>query len=80
MASLFTPVGIFYMPQIYDMAGFEPAKMGTEGQHTTPRPPKPCVCLEKKLCAIVIVNDVLSLVIIVLIGEVVPLLASSVVD
>jgi hypothetical protein len=59
-------VGIFYMPQIYDMgqtallpsegsraedvwalkkpkasAGFEPATLGTKGQHTTPRPPKP---------------------------------------
>ena len=60
-------LGIFYMPQIYDMgptallplrkkacwgffcpknptasAGFEPAKLGTKGQHATPRPPKPC--------------------------------------
>jgi hypothetical protein len=32
MASLFTPLGIFYMSQIYDM-----------GQHATPRPPKPLV-------------------------------------
>jgi hypothetical protein len=45
------------MPQIYDMgsraedffalknptasAGFEPANLGTKGQHATPRPPKP---------------------------------------
>jgi hypothetical protein len=60
-------LGIFYMPQIYDMgptaflpfqrkacwgfffrpknptasAEFEPANLGTEGQHATPRPPKP---------------------------------------
>jgi hypothetical protein len=48
-------LGIFYMSQIYDMgqaaffalknptasAGFEPATLGTKGQHTTPRPPKP---------------------------------------
>jgi hypothetical protein len=60
-------LGIFYMPQIYDMgqtallplrrgshaedffalknptasAGFEPANLGTKGQHATPRPPKP---------------------------------------
>jgi hypothetical protein len=53
-------LGIFYMPQIYDMgqtegssaedffvlknptfsAGFEPANLGTKGQHATPRPPK----------------------------------------
>jgi hypothetical protein len=55
MASLFTPLGIFYMPQIYDMgptallhlrrkacpasAGFEPANLGTEGQHATHRAP-----------------------------------------
>ena len=57
-------LGIFYMPQIYDMgpttllplrrkacwiffrpknptasAGFEPANLGTKGQHNTPRPP-----------------------------------------
>ena len=51
MASLFTPLGIFY---IYDMiptafalknptasAGFEPANLGTKGQHHTPRPPEP---------------------------------------
>ena len=47
------------MPQIYDMgrraedffalknptasAGFEPANLGTKGQHATPRPPKPTV-------------------------------------
>ena len=54
MASLFPPLGIFYMPQIYDMGptallplrrkacwGFEPANLGTKGQHATPRPPKP---------------------------------------
>jgi len=37
------------MPQIYDMGrlyfpsegGFEPANLGTKGQHATPRPPKP---------------------------------------
>ena len=60
-------LGIFYMPQIYDMgptaltsppkegvlrifsplknptasAGFEPANLGSKGQHATPRPPKP---------------------------------------
>jgi len=59
-------LGIFYMPQIYDMgstallplrrkacwgffrpknptvsAGFEPANLGTKGQHATSRPPKP---------------------------------------
>ena len=59
-------LGIFYMPQIYDMGptallplrrkacwgffgpknptaltGFEPANLGTKGQHGTPRPPKP---------------------------------------
>ena len=64
MALLFTPLGIFYMPQIYDMgptayfpsegrpaedffalknptasAGFQPANLGTKGQHATPRPP-----------------------------------------
>ena len=58
-------LGIFYMPQIYDMgprallslrrkacwrifrpknptasAGFEPANLGTRGQHATPTPPK----------------------------------------
>ena len=38
-------LGIFYMPQICDMgptalAGFEPANLGTKGQHATPRPPK----------------------------------------
>jgi hypothetical protein len=57
---LFTPLGTFYVPQIYDMgptdllpfrrkalknptasAGFEPANLGTKGQHVTPRPPKP---------------------------------------
>jgi len=40
------------MPQIYDMgptasAGFEPANVGTKGQHATLRPPKPflsCIC------------------------------------
>ena len=26
-------------------AGFEPANLGTKGQHATPRPPKPLVCL-----------------------------------
>ena len=26
-------------------AGFEPAKLGTKGQHATPRPPKPLHCL-----------------------------------
>ena len=61
-------LGIFYMPQIYDMgptallslrrktcwgffvlknptasAGFEPANLGTKGQHATPRPPKPLI-------------------------------------
>jgi hypothetical protein len=58
-------LGIFYMPQIYDMgqtallplraedffalknptasAGFEPANLGTKGQHGTSRPPKPLV-------------------------------------
>jgi hypothetical protein len=70
MASLFMPLGIFYMPQIYDMglmallplwrkaaedffalknptalAGFKPANLGTKGQHTTPRPPKPLEAL-----------------------------------
>ena len=48
MASLFTPLGIFYMPQIYDMAlknptasaGFEPATLGTKRQHATPTQPK----------------------------------------
>jgi hypothetical protein len=44
MASLFTPLEIFYMPQIYDMrptasVGFEPANLGTKDQHA--RPPKP---------------------------------------
>jgi hypothetical protein len=39
-------LGIFHMPQIYDMGqtasvGFEPANLGTKGQHATPRPPKP---------------------------------------
>jgi hypothetical protein len=50
-------LGMFYMPQIYDMgqtaedffalknptasAGFEPANLGTKGQHATPRPSKP---------------------------------------
>jgi hypothetical protein len=56
-------LGIFYMPQIYDMGQtallpsegsraedffalknpnrFEPANLGTKGQHATPRPPKP---------------------------------------
>ena len=39
-------LGIFNMPQIYDMgptasAGFEPANLGTKGQHATPRPLKP---------------------------------------
>jgi hypothetical protein len=47
-------LGFFYMPQIYDMgptallpfrrkasAGFEPANLGTKGQHVTPRSPKP---------------------------------------
>jgi len=33
------------MPQIYDIglasARFEPANLGTKGQHATPRPPKP---------------------------------------
>jgi hypothetical protein len=64
-----THLGIFYMPQIYDMgptallplrrkacwefffalknptvsAGFEPANLGTKGQHATPRPPKPLI-------------------------------------
>ena len=64
-------LGIFYMPQIYDMgptallplrrkacwgffspiknptasAGFEPANLGTKGQHATPRPPKPLILL-----------------------------------
>jgi hypothetical protein len=38
------------------------------------------MCLFEKLCAIVIVNDVLSLVIAVLIDQVVPLLVSSVLD
>jgi len=49
------------MPQICDMgptallplrrkasAGFEPANLGTKGQHATPRPPKPlCVYICK---------------------------------
>ena len=40
-------LGIFYMPQIYDMgptasAGFERANLGTKSQQATPRPPKPC--------------------------------------
>ena len=26
-------------------AGFEPANLDTKGQHATPRPPKPLVCL-----------------------------------
>ena len=50
-------IGFFYMPQICDMgqrallrfrrknptasAGFEPANLGTKGQHATSRPPKP---------------------------------------
>jgi hypothetical protein len=49
-------LGIFYMPQISEgrraedffafknptaSAGFEPANLGTKGQHATPRPPKP---------------------------------------
>ena len=38
------------------------------------------MCLFEKLCAIVFVNDVLSLVIAVLIDQVVPLLVSSVLD
>jgi hypothetical protein len=63
-------LGIFYMPQIYNMGptallplrrkaywgffhpknptasvGFEPANLGTKGQHTTPRPPKPIVAV-----------------------------------
>jgi hypothetical protein len=73
MASLFTPLGILYVPQIYDMdrrlyfpskgrcaedffalkylmasARFEPANLGTKGQHATPRPPKQVVisCVE----------------------------------
>ena len=63
-------LGIFYMPQIYDMgptallpllrkasAGFEPANLGTKGQHATSRPPKPifnrhcakiCYCSQAK--------------------------------
>jgi hypothetical protein len=62
MTSQFKSLGIFYMPQIYDMGptallplrrkaedffrpfaspGFEPANLGTKGQHPTPRPPKP---------------------------------------
>jgi hypothetical protein len=55
MASLFTPLGIFYMPQIYfpsvffalknptASAGFEPANLDTKSQHATPRPPKPLI-------------------------------------
>jgi hypothetical protein len=44
MASLFTPLGIFNMRQIYDMrptasAGFEPANLGTKGQHARPSKP-----------------------------------------
>ena len=64
-------LGIFYMPQIYDIgprlyfpsegrraedffafknqtasAGFESANLGTKGQHTTPRPPKPLFLLK----------------------------------
>jgi len=50
MTPLFTPLGIFHMPQIYDMgptasAGFEPANLGTKGQHATPRPPKLLDCI-----------------------------------
>jgi hypothetical protein len=29
------------------LAGFEPANLGTKGQHATHRPPKPLVCLRK---------------------------------
>ena len=50
--------GFFYMPQICDMgqrgaeeffvlkipsSGFEPANLGTKGQHATSRPPKPLI-------------------------------------
>ena len=73
-------LGIFYMPQIYDMgptallphrrkacweffrpknptasAGFEPANLGTKGQHTTPRPPKPLVSIY--LCKYMVVSS-----------------------
>jgi hypothetical protein len=57
IAFLFTPLGIFYMPQIYDMggvlrilfalknpttsAGFELANLGTKSQHAIPRTSKP---------------------------------------
>jgi hypothetical protein len=76
-------LGIFYIPQIYDMgptrrshvvkpswrlyfpsegrraedffapasAGFEPVNLGTKGQHTTPRPPKPLHASSHRLIA-----------------------------
>jgi hypothetical protein len=56
IASLFTPLGIFYKSMKWDrrlyfpsegrcseefFAEFEPANVHTKGQHATPRPPKP---------------------------------------
>jgi hypothetical protein len=73
-------LGIFYMPQIYNMgqtallplrrksaedffapknptasAGFEPANLGTKGQHATPGPPKPLVKISS-LCLLPVVT------------------------
>ena len=85
-------LGIFYMPQIYDMgltalfpskgrstedffalknptasARFEPANLGTKGQHATPRPPKHIAitistnkCTSRK-CATLVGHDIWTL-------------------
>jgi len=41
--------GFFHPKYPTALAGFEPANLGTKGQHTTPRPPKPITyCLQKQ--------------------------------
>ena len=35
------PEDFFALKNPTDSAGFEPANLGTKGQHATPRPPKP---------------------------------------
>ena len=41
--------GFFRPKNLTALAGFEPANLGTKGQHATPRPPKPPYMCRDKL-------------------------------
>jgi hypothetical protein len=39
----------FALKNLTASAGFEPANLGTKGQHATPRTPKPLLCIVSKI-------------------------------